>query len=91
MDIALHTNYIFYHKDKQDALCILHFDDGEYECFSKIIILEGEKYSVSDFKKGNILFCSEIESNNYFLVYYNVSKDRTHILRLALDEIKKLK
>ncbi len=91
MNITLHTNYIVYHKDKQDALCILNFDDGEYEYFSKIIILEGEKYSVSDFKKGNILFCSEIESNNYFLVYYNVSKDRTHILGLALDEIKKLK
>lgn len=91
MNILLHTNYIFYYRDKQDALCILHFDDGEYEYFSKIIILESEKYSISDFKKGNIIFCSEIESNTYFLIYYNVSKDKTHIVRLTLDEIKKRK
>ncbi len=91
IDIRLHTNYIFYYRDKQDALCILDFDDGEYEYFSKIIILEGEKYSISDFKKGNIVFCSETESNTYFFIYYNVSKDKTHILRLTLDEIKKLK
>ena len=91
IDIRLHTNYIFYYRDKQDALCILHFDDGEYEYFSKIIILESEKYSISDFKKGNIIFCSEIKSNTYFLIYYNVSKDKTYILRLTLDEIKKLK